>query len=256
MAGTQVLAHLEPTPQLLELLNTPLNLGVVLAGVAIAFGLGAFHALSPGHGKTLVGAYLVGAKGTPHQALLLGITTTVTHTLGVFVLGFLALFAAQYVDLDQLYPVLELISGLAVCGVGARLLYIRLGQGHDHDPDHDHGHSHDHGHHHHHPPLPQRDLPALIALGISGGLVPCPSALVLLLSAIALHHIAFGLVLVSGFSLGLASVLTGLGLMAVYASRWLDRLTVADGLVQRLSVVSAAVVIAIGLSLTTVSVLT
>ncbi|NJL47929.1 MAG: high frequency lysogenization protein HflD [Leptolyngbyaceae cyanobacterium SM2_5_2] len=226
------------------------------AGIAIAYAFGAVHALSPGHGKTLVGAYLVGSRGTPGAALWLGITTTVTHTATVFALGGITLLASQYVVLDQVYPILGAVSGLAICLVGLRLLAIRLKNGHDHDHhDHDH-HDHDHhAHHHHHHDQPGAGWPSILAIGISGGLVPCPSALVLLLSAIALHQIAYGLVLISSFSLGLASVLTSLGLAAVYGRQWLEKSPLGAGVMQRLSVVSAFATVCIGLGLTTVAVM-
>ncbi|NER84998.1 MAG: high frequency lysogenization protein HflD, partial [Leptolyngbya sp. SIO1D8] len=224
-----LLAHLDQAPHLSDLLEVELTLGTMATGSAIAFALGAAHALSPGHGKTLVSAYLIGTRGTPQQALLLGATTTITHTLGVFALGLVALFAAQYILPEQLYPILSVFSGLTICIVGLRLLYNRLRSPdqllHSHPHPHHHSHEHpsheghgDHHHSHEHPSHGDHvhgvtDLPALITLGISSGLVPCPSALVLLLSAIALHQIPYGLVLVGSFSLGLAAILTLLGLI-------------------------------------------
>ncbi|MBE7386231.1 MAG: sulfite exporter TauE/SafE family protein [Leptolyngbya sp. SIO1E4] len=260
MQQTLILAHLDHASRLSGLLTPDLTVGTMAAGIAIAFALGAAHAFSPGHGKTLVTAYLIGSRGTPEQALLLGATTTVTHTLGVFALGLVALFASQYILPEQLYPILSLLSGLTICVVGFKLLQTRLGypehslhshEGHDHDHDseshhHHHGHTHSHSHSH-------SDLASLITVGISGGLVPCPSALVLLLSAVALHQITYGLILVSGFSLGLASVLTLLGLIAVYAGQWLEKLPIADSWVKRVSILSAAATVCIGISLTTVS---
>ena len=212
------------------------------------------HALAPGHGKTLVGAYLVGSRGTPQAALWLGLTTTVTHTLTVFILGVATLLAYHYIDLDQIYPILGAASGVTICLVGLRLLSVRLRDGHHHHhhPSEHHHHHHAHHHHRHHHP-PQEDWSSILAIGISGGLVPCPSALVLLLSAIALHQIAYRLVLIGGFSLGLASVLTTLGLAAVYGQQWLEKSPFGAGMMQRLSVVSALATVCIGLSLTTVA---
>ncbi|NJL48246.1 MAG: high frequency lysogenization protein HflD [Leptolyngbyaceae cyanobacterium SM2_5_2] len=253
---TPTLAHLEAASSLTQLLHAQPSPGAIAAGIAIAFGFGAVHALSPGHGKTLVGAYLVGSRGTPGAALWLGITTTVTHTLTVFMLGVATLVASQYVVLDQVYPILGALSGVAICLVGLRLLSVRLQSGaHHHHHDHDHHHhAHEHHHHdhpHHHAP---DDWGSLLAIGISGGLVPCPSALVLLLSAIALHQIAYGLVLIGGFSLGLASVLTALGLVAVYARQWLEEASLAAGLMQRLSVASAIVTVCVGVGVATVAI--
>src|SRR5262249_42891635 len=206
--------------------------GMMLAGMAVAFGAGAVHALSPGHGKTIVAAYLVGTRGTPKHAIFLGGMVTFTHTISVFFLGLTTLFLSQYVLPEKILPVLGAISGLSIVWIGATLLYQRARRlaagpghahhhhhdGHEHSHDHEHGHTHDHDHahdhHHHHGPgghshVPEGDitLASLIALGASGGLVPCPSALVLLLSSIALGRIALGLTLLVAFSMGLAMVL-------------------------------------------------
>ncbi len=241
MAPLLILAHVEAASRLTALLNGQFTPTAIAAGIAIAVGFGAVHALSPGHGKTLVGAYLVGSRGAPQAALWLGLTTTVTHTLAVFILGVTALLASHYIDLDRVYPILGAASGLAICLVGLRLLAMRLRDGHHH-----------HTHHHHDDQLSE-DWSSILAIGISGGLTPCPSALVLLLSAIALHQIAYGLLLISSFSLGLASVLTSLGLAAVYGRQWLEKAPIGTGIMQRLSVVSAFATVCIGLGLTTVA---
>ncbi|MEO0647674.1 MAG: sulfite exporter TauE/SafE family protein [Cyanobacteria bacterium J06650_10] len=246
MAPLLILAHVEAANRLTTLLDGQLTPIAIAAGIAIAYAFGAVHALAPGHGKILVGAYLVGSKGTPQAALWLGLTTTVTHTLSVFVLGVITLLASHYIDLDRVSPILGAVSGLAICLVGLRLLTTRLRDGHHHH--HHHGH-----HHHHHHDHPREDWSSILAIGISGGLVPCPSALVLLLSAIALHKVAYGLVLIGGFSLGLASVLTTLGLAAVSGRKWLESFPLGNGFMQRLSVVSALATVCIGLGLTTVA---
>ena len=243
MAPLPMLAHVEAANRLTPLLDGQLTPMVIATGIVIAYTFGAIHALSPGHGKTLVGAYLVGSRGTPQAALWLGLTTTVTHTLTVFILGVTTLLASHYIDLDRIYPILGAVSGLAICLVGLRLLAMRLKNRHHH---------HDHTHHHH-DVQSREDWSSILAIGISGGLVPCPSALVLLLSAIALHQIAYGLVLICGFSLGLASVLTSLGLAAVYGQQWLEKSLLGTGVMQRLSVVSALATVCIGIGLTTVA---
>ncbi|MEO0538868.1 MAG: sulfite exporter TauE/SafE family protein [Cyanobacteria bacterium P01_A01_bin.123] len=250
MAPLLILAHVEAASRLTALLNGQFTPMAIAAGIAIAYVFGAAHALSPGHGKTLVGAYLVGSRGTPQAALWLGLTTTVTHTLAVFILGVTTLLASHYIDLDRVYPILGAVSGLAICLVGLRLLAMRLRDGHHH---HHHHHHDTHHAHHHHDDQPRADWSSILAIGISGGLIPCPSALVLLLSAIALHQIAYGLVLIGGFSLGLASVLTTLGLAAVYGRQWLESFPIGNGVMQRLSVVSALATVCVGLSLTTVA---
>lgn len=255
-----------------------------------SFVWGAMHALSPGHGKTIVGAYLVGARATAQQAVFLGLTTTITHTIGVFALGLVALFASQYILPEQLYPWLSCLSGLMVVAIGVNLFISRMrsaqllkrshlghhAEQHQHH-DHDHGHSHrthshlppgaDHHHNHHdhdhgHSHGTHSHLPpgadgspvtwrSLLILGISGGLVPCPSALVVLLSSIALGQIGFGLVLVLAFSLGLAGVLTALGLLLVRARRLFERVPTQMRLVRVLPAVSALFIALLGLGITT-----
>ena len=234
--------------------------GIMLFGLLIAFIFGSFHALSPGHGKTMVAAYLVGTRGTAKHAVLLGIIVTVTHTLGVFALGFVTLFASRYIVPEKLYPVLSVISGLAVFGVGSWLLTSRLrGASDSHEYSHDHSHTHDDdddgghsdgfGHHHPHVPEGPITVRSLLALGISGGIVPCPSALVVLLSAIALHRVLYGMALISAFSVGLASVLIVIGLMVVSTRHWFERFPVSEGILKRLPVASAAAITLIGVML-------
>ena len=263
---------------------------IALFGLLIAAALGALHALSPGHGKTVVGAYLVGSRGTARHAAFLGLTVTITHTIGVFALGLVTLFASQYVVPEKLFPILSLISGAIVLTIGISLFARRLRaaifqprQGewpdevahHSQDGAHNvHAHSHvTHTHRpaenqhihdhagssvvHSHGGRPHSHLPPgvdgsrvtwrnLLALGISGGLLPCPSALVVLLSAISLHRVGYGLVLVIAFSAGLAVTLTAIGLAFVYAGRLMKRPLRAGRLVVILPVVSAFVIACAG----------
>ncbi len=217
---------------------------LMISGIAIAFLFGAGHALSPGHGKTMVAAYLVGSKGTSKDAVLLGLVTTIAHTLGVFAIGLLALMLSEYILPEQLYPILSLISGLMVFGVGLWLLDKRLN---------DLAHSHHHHHYdHHHEPL---RLSSIVSLGIAGGVIPCPSALVLLLSAIAVHHAAYGMVLVSVFSVGLALVLVTIGLMVIYANQWVERFPTQPKVMRYLPIGSAIAVIITGTLLTVYSII-
>ena len=257
------------------------------------------HALTPGHGKTIVGAYLVGSRGTMKHALYLGLTTTITHTLGVFALGLVTLFAAQYILPETLYPWMSLLSGLFVVGIGLNLLTSRvrssgiqfpkfrshtsgsehshslvfqhtateaIGHGHKnvlkiapaHLHIHDHAHSahphvhrhNDHEHHrshdHAHMPPAQVTLRSLLTLGISGGLIPCPSALVVLLGAIALNKIGLGLILVLAFSLGLAGALTAIGMLFIYAGRLFERFPSQGRVIRFVPVLSALFVSAVG----------
>lgn len=225
--------------------------GIVLALCLAAF-WGAAHALSPGHGKTLVGAYLVGSRGTPRHAAFLGLTVTITHTIGVIALGLVTVLASAYVVPADLMPWLGVASGALVVALGLHTLRQRLSglkQGHthahtgvEHDQGHHHHHDDSHGHSHLPPgaeggPITWRGL---LALGVSGGLVPCPSALVVLLGAIALGRAAFGLALVVAFSLGLAATLTVLGLLFLYAGRIFERRLQSPGLVGALLRVAPA----------------
>lgn len=221
-------------------------LAIALA-LLIAFIWGGAHALTPGHGKTLVGAYLIGSRGTAADALVLGLTTTFTHTASIFVVGFIALGASQFLITEQLYSWLSLISGGMVITLGSylfrqRFIELRSNSDHHYDSqrnDHDHSHTHDHHshthNHHHHThdhhshthdhhthPIPEKlNFSGLLAIGISGGLLPCPSALLVMLGSIGLGQIRFGFALVIAFSLGLAVVLTGIGLLFIYAQKWI-----------------------------------
>ena len=245
--------------------NRNLTFGMMLTGVLVAFGLGAMHAMSPGHGKTIVAAYLVGSRGTVKHALFLGGMVTFTHTISVFLLGLATLFLSQYVVPDRVYPVLGAISGLSIVVIGLSLLIKRAAKiwGHTHGHDHHHhGHDHHHDHDHHHGPgghthVPEGDitLGSLIALGASGGLVPCPSALVLLLTSIAIGRVAFGLVLLTSFSLGLAVVLMAIGCAVLFAKKLLpDSNTISTNPFFRyVPVASAAFIVCVGLAMTGVS---
>ena len=222
---------------------------VVLASLAAALFWGAAHALSPGHGKTIVTAYLVGSRGTPRHAALLGLITTITHTIGVFALGAVTLALSAFIVPDRLYPWINVASGALVVTVGLAVLTGRWRAAHSHAKAHRHGHDHHH-HGHSHDHAPPRDLRGLVAVGVSGGLLPCPSALVVLLAAISLHRVAFGMLLIVAFSLGLALTITGIGLLAVFAKRAFGRLDVTGGLIRFLPAVSALVIVVAGLAMT------
>jgi ABC-type nickel/cobalt efflux system permease component RcnA len=261
-----------------------IGLGLIMLGMAVAFGLGCMHALSPGHGKTIVAAYLVGSRGTFKHAIFLGGMVTFTHTISVFFLGLATLFLSQYVLPEKIFPVLGAISGLSIVWIGGMMLYKRARRlsgtglracppaehhhhdhdrhGHDHSHDHSHDHGHDHSHDHSHGPhththVPEGDitLGSLIALGASGGLVPCPSALVLLLSSIALGRVGLGLLLLIAFSSGLAVVLMGIGVLVLYAKHFLpdSQKTANHPAFRIVPVVSAALIVCIGLLMTGVS---
>jgi nickel/cobalt exporter len=210
---------------------------LILLLLGSAFIWGALHALSPGHGKTMVAGYLVGSRGRPRDAVLLGLTVTITHTSAVFALGIVTLLASAYVLPEDVYPWLGVLSGGMVIAIGVWAIWTRLRRwrsmqaasnaatGHDHDQGHGHSHGRK-GHHHHHggevgAPITTRSL---IGLGISGGIVPCPSALVVLVAAISQHRLGLGLALILAFSVGLAATLTGVGLAVLHGGRLIARL--------------------------------
>jgi ABC-type nickel/cobalt efflux system permease component RcnA len=215
-----------------------LSLLMILASLAAALFWGAAHALSPGHGKTIITAYLVGQRGTPRHAALLGLIVTITHTIGVFSLGLVTLALSQFIVPDRLYPWLNLVSGLLVVGIGASVLRARWRL------------SRHHHHHHHHHGEQGTSFRSLFAVGVSGGLLPCPSALVVLLAAISLHRVAFGLLLILAFSAGLALTITGIGLGAVLARTAFRRVSFDGRLVRLLPAASALVILAAGLAMT------
>jgi ABC-type nickel/cobalt efflux system permease component RcnA len=246
-----------------------LTVSVVAIALVVAAALGALHALEPGHGKTVVAAYLVGSRGTAWHALLLGLIVTASHTAGVYLLGAATVYASHYIVPERLYPWVALGSGLAIAVLGLSLFLRRYAgreaaHGHHHHHHDEHGHAdtqahpHAHDHHHphgdsghHHPHAPGRvSLRQLWALGITGGIVPCPAALVVLLSALSLRRVGFGLLLIVAFSLGLALVLVAIGLLVVYAGRLVTRLDERGPLVTRwLPLMSSAVMTMLGLSI-------
>ena len=215
-----------------------LGLGVILLSLAVAAFWGAAHALTPGHGKAIVAGYLVGSRGKPRHALLLGLIVTVTHTIGVFALGLVTLLLSRYVVPERLYPWLTVASGVLVVAVGASVLWARL----KHRRAHAHGDQHHHEHDH--------TARGLLGVGVSAGLLPCPSALVVLLSAIALHRVGFGLALIAAFSIGLAATISSIGLVAVLARRAFSRLRLDGPVVRALPAASAVLILAVGVGIT------
>jgi ABC-type nickel/cobalt efflux system permease component RcnA len=212
--------------------------GVLVLLLLAAFAWGALHALSPGHGKSMVAAYLVGTRGTAKHAVALGATVTIAHTAGVFALGLVTLALSQYVLPEDLYPWLALASGLLVLAVGIGVLRKRFKKARHHH------------HHHHHHEDSDVSWRGLIAMGASAGLIPCPSALVVLLAALSQHQIGLGLVLITAFSLGLAATITAIGLGVVYARAQLSRLNVSSRVATALPAASAFVIVIVGCVLT------
>ena len=230
-----------------------LSLGFVLVSILVAIFWGAAHAFSPGHGKTIVAAYLIGTRGTPRHALYLGLIVTVTHTIGVFTLGLVTLALSELIVPERLYPWLNLVSALLVVSVGLAVLRWRLREyrrARAHRDAHAHGHGHHHGHDHSHAPEPGSGMRGLVGMGISGGIIPCPTALVVLLAAISLHRIGYGLVLILAFSVGLALAMTAIGLVAISAKRAFSRVDLEGRLVKLLPAVSALVILGLGIAMT------
>lgn len=242
------------------------SLTVIFASLAAAFGFGMLHALGPGHGKTVVAAYLVGSRGTVRHAFALGLTVTATHTSMVYLLGFITIAASAFIVPERLYFYLGLASGVSVIAMGIGLFAARLrrlrpaegehrhglfGRPHSHTAaaatpaaevheHHDHQDHHDHEAHPHGEPAeaPRITWRGLLTLGVIGGLLPCPSALLVMLAAISLGQVLYGMLLIVAFSLGLAGVLTAIGVSLVLGKR-LSRLLPAAALARHSSATRA-----------------
>ena len=286
-----------------ELIDQPLTVPIAIAALVISFVFGGLHALTPGHGKAIVAAYLVGSKGRVIDAVFLGLVVTFTHTFSVIALGIVMLIAQEFAP-EDIVPWLSLFSGALIVGIGAWLLTKNMKQyysggthshthghghshdhSHEHDPPHDHdhdpGHDADHDHDHDHPHADDHDhshdddhghshnhgdghthshggrthshvrsertgFLGLLSLGISGGIVPCVDALIGLLFAISLNKLVWGLIILCAFSLGLAAVLVAIGIVMVLAKPVIERFTGEGIWLQRLPIISAAVVILLG----------
>jgi ABC-type nickel/cobalt efflux system permease component RcnA len=241
--------------------------GFLLLSLAIALFWGAAHAFSPGHGKAIVAGYLVGTRGRVRDAVALGLIVTFTHTIGVFALGGVTLLLSQFIVPEELYPWLNLVSALLVVAVGVGILRWRVSvwrrgcsgvaAHHDDATAHAHDHSrHHHGHAHHHGPGHEEQeretarRSGLLGIGVSAGIIPCPTALVVLLAAVSLHRVGYGLVLILAFSVGLALAVTSIGLVAVLARRTFGRVSFDGSVVRALPAVSAVVVLALGIAMT------
>lgn len=256
-----------PVDRLASLIDPTGGAPALPLAMAVAVGLGVVHALAPGHGKTVMAAYLVGSRGTARQALVLGLAVAASHTVGVLALGLVTLAGTAAFAPETVFPVLSTISGLIVTGIGLWLGWRWLRDRDQHQPDHNHGHQHHHDHHqhgpehHHHDPghsPPGDESPAgwkvLASMGLAGGLVPSASAVVLLLAAVNLGRVSVGLLLIVLFGLGMAATLVGVGYGLVKASDfglerwgshdWINRLRTI------LTPAAALVVVGVGLFLT------
>ena len=243
---------------------------LMLAGVAIAVALGAWHALLPGHGKTLMAAYMVGSSARVRHAVSVGAAVSIMHTASVLALGLLVLTLERTFRAESLYPWLGLASGLIALGLGASLLVARLsawsrsdhphgadgGHGHDHAHDgesaHDHSSDQDHGPDGHSHELPAGTAPmsprGLMALALAGGILPAPSALLVMLGAINAHRAVYGITLVLAFSVGLAVSLIVIGMGALKAREVMVR-RLSSTMGRLVPVLSAAAIVGVGVFL-------
>lgn len=261
-------ARTRRTDPLGELLHRDrLTPGVIALALVIAAGVGGFHALTPGHGKTIMAAYLVGARGAARHAVMLGGTVAISHTIGVLGLGLITVYAANVLAPETVYPYLGFGAGAIVLAIGVWMLMRRLsrgrgsgqGDGHNHDHGHEHGganDSHDSGHEHHHQPGIRSGVTwrTLLAIGLADGAVPSASALILWLAAISIDRVEFGIVMVAAFGVGMAAALTAIGFLLVrgrgaFETRVAARFPIAHRLNHAIPWITAIVVIGAGLFL-------
>lgn len=259
--------------------------GLGLLGIyGAALTLGAAHALEPGHGKTVVAAYLVGSRGRNLDAILLGLVVTFTHSFGIILLGIAAKLSSRYFTEQQLHGYLGIFASLTILFLGIWLIKNRWqalhdpdgGHGHRHlfgGHHHHHNHEHEHEHEHHddhihehigsdgavirhshedHAPECAKEkgrlgLFGLIMLGITGGIVPCPAALALLLASMSVGDLGKGLALVLVFSFGLALALVAIGLLVVNSVRVSGRFIDTEHYAPKIAFVSAVLVTTVGI---------
>jgi nickel/cobalt exporter len=216
--------------------------------------LGAFHALEPGHAKSLMAAYIVAIRGTASQAVTLGISAAVGHTIVVWILAAAALALGERYILDEAEPWLTALSGILIVLLAIRMFWALRSRGH-HGHDHDHHHDQDHHHHghSHEPPMSGHVTSGqIIWFGFTGGLMPCPAAIAVLLICVQLKAFALGVAMVAAFSIGIGATLVAIGLAVVWSSRKLAKAWPGfDRAAQRLPYVSAGLILIVGLIMTT-----
>lgn len=253
----QLLRRAQQEENLAVLLDSKLGLAAILL---IAFMHGVMHSIAPGHGKTMVAAYLIGEQGTPRHAVVLGLVVTLTHTSAAFAVALLLKFVWADAPPETVQRILSLAGGALVAFVGLWLLMQRLrGDGHGHSHAHGHGHAHSHGsddgHGHSHGVTPEQFARVgwfrLILLGISGGVVPCWGAVLWVLYCVTAGRYGLATWTVLSFSFGLAIVLILLGLSVVWGARAGSSRFAGKGwfryVAKWLPIVGAIAVIAIGL---------
>ncbi len=253
----------------------------LLAGTALL--LGALHGLEPGHSKTMMAAFIIAVRGTVAQAVLLGLSAAVSHTIIVWILAIIALRLGEEMIGEDLEPWFMMASGAIILVIAAwMVIQTRRATGaasrHDHGHDHEHAHhhhdhGHDHGHHHEHGPLEPADaharahakdierrfggadggsatLTQTVLFGLTGGLIPCSAAITVLILCLHLDQFWLGVGLVGAFSGGLAITLVAAGVIAAYGVRYVTRRTRRfDHLLARAPYVSAALIAVIGVGM-------
>ncbi len=218
---------------------------VLIAGaffyLVSSFALGALHALEPGHGKTVVAAYLVGSHGRPKHALALGAVVTFTHTIGIILLAALTLLLSKNLDVEELHPVFEIGAAFIVLAVGGWMLRRNIREMHHH-----HAHSHPHPHSHEWTQKTGIFWKDLFFLGVSGGIIPCPAAFAVLLASISAGKPGSGLFWVLSFSLGLAITLVGVGILVTRAARWVEQKFSGNHWLEKAPLFSSVIILLIG----------
>ncbi|EFB2834111.1 nickel/cobalt efflux protein RcnA [Escherichia marmotae] len=218
--------------------------------------LGALHGLEPGHSKTMMAAFIIAIKGTIKQAVMLGLAATISHTAVVWLIAFGGMVISKRFTAQSAEPWLQLISAVIILGTafwmfwrtwrGERNWLENMHEHHHHDHEHHHDHDHEHHHHHEHGQSDEyQDAHALahasdinrrfdgrevtnwqiLLFGLTGGLIPCPAAITVLLICIQLKALTLGATLVVSFSIGLALTLVTVGVGAAIsvqqvAKRW------------------------------------
>lgn len=218
---------------------------LVATMVAIAFGVGAVHALGPGHGKTVIGAYLIGTAGSMRDAVGVGAAVSIMHTASVLTLGLLVLSVERMLAPERIYPLLGLASGAIALGLGSALLWSRIGAARSERRHHGHDHPHPHSHDGGASPVSRRGL---AALALSGGLLPSPSALVTLLAAVSVGRTTLGVLMIAAFSIGLAASLIGVGIVSLRAKDVAER-RLTSRVAGLLPIASSAAIVATGVFL-------
>ena len=233
-------------------------------GFVMAFLLGIGHAFTPGHGKSLMAAYLVGQHGHIKDAVVMGLTTTFTHTFSVILLGLIIMFFSHIILPSTLFPWVARISAFLIIATGVYVLYARIrdkrvknheGHGHSHEHSHPHPHTHTHSHthghtHHHnhdHPSTSRSHTWQAFWLSFSGGIIPCPSAMAVLFAAISIGKIGYGILMILVFSLGLGATLVGIGIAILTSRNFLARMEKASSLMGHLDLVGPVFIIIIGI---------